>query len=119
MDKNPKLKLANLITYILENSNQPLLFSDINNFLKTKGVSFNKTSIYRYMDKLKSEDLVLEISTPKGNAWELKTESNHIHIICNKCNKIRCLELKQSLDLSKSVANIQTINVLGTCLECC
>jgi len=113
------------------NYERTINFNDINNYLLERGIKVNKTTIYRYLDKLLKTEKIKryldEDGKQSGYILVLSDHcmNSHIHLKCVKCNKIIHLNCKfnnEMLDyISKEykfeVDCKQTI-VYGICDEC-
>lgn len=78
-------------------SKKPLSCQDIQKYLKQKSISANKTTVYRELDFLKNQKLIEEFQLDDGvRRYEISSKHHH-HVVCTKCKKIDCVELKQEL----------------------
>ena len=68
--------------------------SDIEEYLKDEGIRINTTTVYRYLDKLCTEHIVIkypDLNSDKAVfqfAGEEKKCTEHLHLKCIKCGKI-------------------------------
>ena len=82
-------EVRNLILTSLDNNKRPLSVTDFQQSLKLKKVSANKTTIYRELDSLKKEGIILELQLKGNKRWyELSSRDHHHHIICVDCDKV-------------------------------
>ncbi len=80
----------NFILDMMAKNNKPLSVFEIQKTLKKNNLPVNKTTIYREIDLLKKEGLILEIQLKEKNKrYELSSREHHHHMVCIKCNKIR------------------------------
>jgi len=78
-------------------SKKPFSCQDIQKHLKQKNISANKTTVYRELDFLKKQKLIEEFQLDDGvRRYEISSKHHH-HVVCAKCKKIDCVELKQEL----------------------
>ena len=79
----------NFILELLEKDDKPLSVFEFQKILKKNNLSVNKTTVYREINLLKKEGLILEIQLQENNKrYELSSKKHHHHIVCIKCNKI-------------------------------
>jgi Fur family ferric uptake transcriptional regulator len=84
--------------YILDalsnNLNTTLSADNIFDYLKSKDKDMNITTIYRNLEKLANENLVLKFPSADGNKtfYQLKchdyTHEDHLHLQCTNCGKV-------------------------------
>lgn len=79
-----------VVKTLLENSNQHLSASDIYDFLKRKKKSLGLATIYRTLDLLENEGIVVKRDFDSETArYELVTnQEEHNHLICKRCGKV-------------------------------
>ena len=82
-----------LIT-ILKDSHQPLSVNQLMTELRKHQLTPTKTTIYRILEKLKTNKEVIEIKTSHGTSYyEYAThQHHHHHFICNSCDVVYCLD---------------------------
>jgi len=86
------------ILYLFCNTKKPLSCMDIQEYLKQKNISANKTTVYRELDFLESKKVIEEFQLDDGvKRYEILSKHHH-HTICVKCRKINCVELEQELN---------------------
>ena len=121
-------EVRNLILTSLDNNKRPLSVTDFQQSLKLKKVSANKTTIYRELDSLKKEGIILELQLKGNKRWyELSSRDHHHHIICVDCDKVEDFAgcdsknlvnkaLKQAPDFAE-ITN-HTVDFFGLCKLC-
>ena len=121
-------EVRNCILTSLGNNKRPLSVFDLQKFLKAKKIVVNKTTVYRELNSLKKERVVLEIQLKDNKRWyELASRDHHHHIICTKCDKVEDFAgcdsknlinkaLKQAPDFAE-ITN-HTVDFLGLCKSC-
>ena len=112
-----------VIAYLKAHNEHRLTVAEILDGLKEEGISINRSTIYRNLDKLVESGDILAF---KGkDSGEHKECNEHLHLQCNSCGKIFHLEhgfvddfmerlrkeCKVELDVSKTM-------LVGTCEEC-
>ena len=114
------------LSVILENlfktEVKPYAFGEINDFLKTRGINCNKTTLYRQLQNLESRKLIVSIVTNRGQMYEKYHDHNHIHLLCKRCDEIKCFDIDKDLlvkinELDDNFS-INTINMVGVCTTC-
>jgi Fur family ferric uptake transcriptional regulator len=95
MLKDNQTKVRNTIDECFEvNSDKTINFNDINNYLLQRDIKVNKTTIYRYIDKLVKNQQIKkyldEDGKQSGYVLVLSEHcmSSHLHMKCVKCNKL-------------------------------
>lgn len=114
LDNLKNIKLTNArraILKILSNSNKPLSYENIKEF-----ISMDKATFYRNIAYFEEENIINSFeSNDKKKYFEIKNKE-HFHFICSNCSKIECIFdiPKLSLDGYK----IENIILKGICKEC-
>ena len=117
-------KTEQIITKLIQTRHTPVDFAEISMYLVSKGISPNKTTIYRNLEKLEKEGIVKKvILSDHKQFWELaqvNLDHQHYHLICQKCEKIECKELEQALTLQSTGFTPQKteLNLYGLCQNC-
>ena len=111
--------VRNFILDSLDKSVRPLSAVDLQKILKKKGLAANKTTIYREVDFLKKEGLILEVRLAENKKrYELSSREHHHHIVCLKCKKIEDVILKKDLqEQEKNIAKEKKFKVINHSLE--
>ncbi len=111
----------------LDKKNHPTI-DELYQNIKRDYPSISLATVYKNLNMLKDEGLVLELTPLNANAkskYDIYIEP-HIHIICTHCNKIEDFYINGALEECKSLLkritnkNIENINIIGTtlCDEC-
>lgn len=116
MVKNTRIRQE--LLHLLASSKQPLSVPQL-----IKNISANKTSLYRQLESLQKNKLVLETDFGDGKKhYELSSLGHHHHLICNSCGHIEdiCFSEKLLLSQIKSPFKIQThhLEFFGLCANC-
>lgn len=96
--------------------------TDIYNDLKGHNLKIGLTTIYRILNDLVSEGIINKIITIDKLSHFDFNRTNHIHFICNKCNKIYDIEEKSfsklDVQLKKNDHKIENFSIIGLCDKC-
>ncbi len=90
----------------------------------TEKIKANKTSIYRQIDKLLSEGIVVSIEFGDGKKrYELASLGHHHHMVCDHCGKVEDLEIpEETLSHLSGVSNFKitrhNLEFFGLCNRC-
>ena len=116
------------ILNILEEKKMPLTISEIQEFLKIKQLSPNKTTLYRQMETLIEYCIVESLSLKNSVVHYEKKTSHHHHFICNSCEDILCIEnknfeesaknFKKSLQKNGFLVQGHNFSLEGKCKKC-
>jgi Fur family ferric uptake transcriptional regulator len=130
--KDNQTKVRNTIDECFEvNSDKTINFNDINNYLLHRDIKVNKTTIYRYLDKLVKNQQIKkyldEDGKQSGYVLVLSEHcmSSHLHMKCVQCNKLihlNCDFNKEILDYINNEYGFevdckQTV-IYGLCEDC-
>ena len=111
--------------YVLENLKQRfdhptalLIFHDA----QQHGIKIGEVSIYRILNNLVKEGKVCKIVTKDNVAHFDLIREDHIHLVCNCCNRIFDRELDNDKHLSNLIKDFQIskqdIVLHGICKDC-
>ena len=128
-DKGYRLSAArNFMLELMEKNDNPLSVFEFQKMLKKNNLSVNKTTIYREINLLKKEGIILEIQLKENNKrYELSSKKHHHHIVCIKCKKITDFinndsekiinkVLKSAPDFAKITSH--SFELFGLCKSC-
>lgn len=111
-----------------EKSNHPLSVNQIIENLNHKGISPNKTTVYRIIEKLLSKSIISEISVKNHSSVYEFTKDHHHHFICNECHTVFCLDqchvkshqinLDNLLPNKNFIIQSHDFNLYGICENC-
>jgi Fe2+ or Zn2+ uptake regulation protein len=117
----------NILTYLLKSSS-PLSAKEILDSLEADNLFPNKTTVYREIEKLLKERLILEIDLLDGKKrYEIyRTNDHHHHAVCTSCGKVECIDMANDLDAienqitSKTKFRVEShvLEFFGTCAQC-
>ena len=76
---------------IMEAAHKPISVPELQTKLSDLGFTPNKTTLYRMLEKLETEDVVQSLLLdPKVIYYEFKTHHHH-HFRCDSCDEIQCI----------------------------
>ncbi|APY09870.1 transcriptional regulator [Seonamhaeicola sp. S2-3] len=96
--------------------------------VKRLSSQFNKTTIYRVLDRLEDDGVLHSFLGKNGIKWYAKchgcTKSGHIdvhpHFQCISCGKVDCLDINVSIpELQNREVVATQILIQGKCETCC
>lgn len=86
-----KTPLFTAVLKILETESIPVSVPELQALLLTQKFTPNKTSLYRLLERLQTENLIETVLLDNKTAfYEIKSEHHH-HFVCNECEAIECL----------------------------
>lgn len=120
-----------LIDLLNNNSDMHFTIEELNQFANSKGLGISQTTLYRLLSELVEEGKVAKYFVDNNHSacYHLLSEhhdcSTHIHMICNKCNKIFHLDCDETEKFLKHIEeehnftiNPSKIVLYGTCEDC-
>ncbi len=120
--RNTEVRQA--IVSILENAQKPLVAKYLLALLERKGLSPNKTTVYRQLEKMEADGLVHKVFiSDKEASYETRKEHHH-HLVCGSCGKIEDVDLYdekfiKKLLTQKGFATIDhRLEIFGFCRSC-
>ena len=110
--------VRDFILELISKDSKPLSVLEIINRMK-KNISANKTTVYREINLLKKEGLILEIQLNERNKrYELSSKKHHHHIVCTSCNKIEDVMLDKDLEAQeKKIKKNKKFKIINHSLE--
>ena len=117
------MKTKEIILEILKSKSSPINFEEINEYLISRGIKSNKTTIYRNLDTLESKGVIKKVVlSGQKQFWEINSVHNlqqHIHMICKDCNQIECQIIPQfELPILTFKTQSVEVNLFGLCQKC-
>lgn len=113
--KKTSARLA--ITDYFYNVGYPVDAKDILDFLRSKNLKTNKTTVYRIIDYLHRNGLLEKIEFGEGKfRYEMK-KSDHHHLICDKCGRIEDITDNFIEDFEDEILNKRGFQVKKHSLE--
>lgn len=115
------------IVRIFLDSVAPLTAVEVIALLQRMKVNVNKTTVYREIYFLMSQDMLRELHLGDGRKrYEAMKDDHHHHLFCVSCSGVECVELERCLEAEeKRISeenNFRTIKhslkFLGLCAKC-
>ena len=79
---------------MFENEPYPISVLDILDYLSARGMEPNKTTVYRELDFLMKEGLIIEVEFGDGRKrYERADLPHHHHLICKNCKRVEDVEV--------------------------
>ena len=111
--------LISLITQLLT-QHHLLTANQLIELLANRGETYNKTSIYRALDKMLEEGQVCKHTFQEKEAiYELRSH-HHDHLICQHCGKVETIhcQVESPTDLNGFTIDHHHLTFFGTCSAC-
>lgn len=105
----------------------PISVPDILDYLSGKGMEPNKTTVYRELEFLMGEGLILEIEFGDGKKrYERADLPHHHHLICKICRSVVDVEVdvdihsfEERIGKENGFSNVEhVIEFFGVCRDC-
>lgn len=132
--KNSEYKTKNkqiILEYLKNNSFKSITVKDICDYFVEMGNAINITTIYRYLDKLSADGVVMKYTSDDGKSFcfkymdENKSCHEHFHLQCSSCGKIIHLDCSYMDDIIKHISDFHDFDLkcdksvlYGKCHEC-
>ena len=120
-----------ILNVLIENKDIQLNCEEIYDILRSKKYSVSLATLYRYLDKLVSLNVIRKYSsTHLGKAYYQYIDDhckshNHVHMICLNCNKLIHLDCKVMNNFINHIEEHHNFKILpeknvyyGYCEEC-
>ncbi|MBI3443068.1 transcriptional repressor [Candidatus Woesebacteria bacterium] len=110
-----RLALINLFMIL----RRPLSVLEIKTNLAKKGLSPNKTTVYRQLAFLKNQGIIVEINLADDNKrYEASWGNHHHHLVCIRCQTIQDVTLLHELKQEeKRITKMSRFKILNHSLE--
>lgn len=96
-ERQTKSKLA--IREILSASEKPMAAMELVEALGGRGLSVNKTTVYRELEKLLLKGQIVEVNFGEGQKrYEITHGDHHHHAVCTNCDSVVELEIEPQLE---------------------
>lgn len=125
-------KKNKILSCLKENAHIDLTVKDIERYLVEHDMKVNLTTIYRNLDKLEKDGLIVRRGDETGNKATyqyVEPDQNchdHLHLKCSSCGKIYHMDCSFMNELKQHIFNhhgfmleCKTSMIYGTCKECC
>lgn len=111
---------------VLMKSAKPLSAAEISLRLEKKGMSANKTTLYRGLMILKEEGVVRELRLRReARCYEYAHGGHHYHLVCVNCHRTECVDSEESVlgeTRKREMRNFkimgQSVEFFGLCSDC-
>lgn len=85
-----------------------------------EGKKYNKTSVYRALEKLEEQGVICQHSFASGETkYELR-QAHHDHLVCSRCGRVQAANC--GVTIASSIDGFQTdhyhLTVFGVCAAC-
>lgn len=121
-----------IMEYFNSNKDTLIKVGDIDNYLKSEGIEVNPSTIYRYLNKLSSDGVIMKYVAAKGEMSSFQyigdVEHNckeHLHLRCVRCEKIIHLECGFMSEIEAHINEHHGFSLIcessvlyGICKEC-
>lgn len=120
-----------ILDFIRDNHSNTISVSDIMDYLKSIGSTVNQTTVYRYLEKLCDEHIVVKYPDKSGkkSVYQFIDKqndcANHLHLKCTQCGKLVHMDCSFIDKLSKHLKKNHNFviqykgNILyGICKDC-
>lgn len=132
MHKNYHTKTGQLIEeYIRNNAEHSFSAAELHNYFEEQGISINMVTIYRNLDKLTENSLLIKYKSASSDAYLYQYAGNeggchkHLHMQCKECNKVIHVENEAAEKLVNQLSDEYGFNIefsssslSGVCRDC-
>ncbi|MBF0487077.1 MAG: transcriptional repressor [Nitrospirae bacterium] len=116
-----------IIDVFFSNADAPISAPELRTHLLALDVKANKTTIYRELDFLSAQGIIVEINAGDGKKrYELDRFGHHHHILCLRCSAVECVAIEDCaleeqlsrVDLKNFKVTGHALNFFGICAGC-
>lgn len=86
--------------------------------LEKSGQHYNKTSVYRALERLMASEQICRTSLGKSEIYYELRYDDHAHLVCNYCGGISVYEMPVQSDLAGFRPEHSHITIFGICKNC-
>ncbi|MRH99500.1 transcriptional regulator [Kriegella sp. EG-1] len=121
------IRKTKAVEVLLDEFNASAVAISAKKLIEQLGTKFNKTTIYRVLDKLEDDGILHSFLGKEGHKWYAKcngcTASEHSdlhpHFQCLSCGKVDCLSVSVALPkLPNRKIEFSQLLIQGKCEEC-
>ena len=87
-----KTAVSESVLDILESNSKPISFLQLKTALLKQGLTPNKSTIYRILEKLKEKSVISELYFKNGSRFFELESRHHHHFYCTNCDDVYCLD---------------------------
>lgn len=111
---------------ILDKSPEPMTAPALHAALIMRGITANKSTVYRDIERFMSEEIIDEVDLGEGQKRYERATTPHHHAMCLACNRITHIELPSHLAAEERLLATQygffvkshALDFFGTCASC-
>lgn len=121
-----------ILDYLIRNKDRAVHVSDIIQHMDQEECSVNKTTVYRYLDKLVAEKTLMKYVADKGGKSRISVcrtaiqmIRKHLHLQCSECGKVIHLDCDFMKEISEHILSDHGFSLCckdsilyGVCDEC-
>lgn len=116
-----------IIEVFLSSVTVPISAPELKTHLAALNSNANKTTVYRELDFLAAQGILVEINAGDGKKrYELGQCGHHHHILCLRCNAVECVKIDNCaleeqlsrVDLKNFKVTGHALNFFGLCAGC-
>lgn len=115
LERNLNTQLKDLLT-----THHALTAKQILSLLDEDGRQYNKTSVYRALERLLSDGEVCQHYFMNNEAWFELRDHHHAHLVCESCGKVTTAECQYSQPASLEGYQLRHhhLTIFGVCASC-
>lgn len=127
-ESNARISIARkAVVSIFSEARTPLAAEDIAKKLSKKGVTVNKTTVYREIDFLVAQHIIHEVRLrDRKIRFELSCLPHHHHLVCLSCGDIDDFHMEQELRSAEQIikqtkrfkVQNHSLEFFGLCAKC-
>lgn len=111
---------------LLSEHQKPIAAADIGSLLEKRGITVNKTTVYREVEFLSREGYIEEVRFADGRRYYEISSEHHHHLVCVRCQGIDDVVLENEFlkeeecierDIGFKVLN-HSLEFFGVCARC-
>lgn len=110
-------KQRKAILQVLENANIPVRAEDIYLLVKEKGVDISLSTIYRNLDMLVKEGLVIKSYMMNEDKARFALPDKKNYLVCEKCGKIIIIDNCPFDKFKEELKEVHQFEITGHCIE--
>jgi Fur family ferric uptake transcriptional regulator len=120
-----------ILDCLKENKDKTVSVSDIIEYMDNQGCAVNKTTVYRYLDKLVADEAIMKYVVDKGEkaGYQYVDKnshcSEHLHLQCAHCGRVIHLDCEFMTEIAEHIRKDHGFQIeckdsilYGICNEC-
>ncbi len=121
------IRKTKAVEVLLQEFNSTTVAISAKKLIDQLGSTFNKTTIYRVLDKLEDDGILHSFLGKEGHKWYAKCngctsaehKDVHPHFQCLSCGRVDCLSFSVSLPpIPNRKVEVSQLLIQGKCEEC-